>query len=226
MNLDLGHLSAEEFMAILNSPFAEISYAQEGEDLLLARIFGARKTGFYVDVGAHHPFRFSNTAIFYLRGWRGINIDATPGSMEAFTKHRPEDINLEAYVSDDKSPVRFELFNEPALNTADPTRKKLFPPCYEMVGEVERQPIRLEAILDKYLSGDREIDFLSVDVEGADLAVIRSINFHRYRPHYIVTEDRTLKLTCLSANPLFQYMSGNGYGLHSKLSASAIWQRL
>jgi len=52
------------------------SYSQEGEDLILLRIFEKKRIGFYVDVGSHHPFRFSNTYLFYRLGWRGINIDA------------------------------------------------------------------------------------------------------------------------------------------------------
>ncbi len=59
------------------SKYEFASFSQEGEDRILAALLGlreARKPGFYVDVGAHHPERFSNTLIFYNRGWRGINI--------------------------------------------------------------------------------------------------------------------------------------------------------
>jgi hypothetical protein len=71
------------------------SWSQEGEDLILQRIFEGQTTGFYIDVGAHHPRRFSNTFSFYRLGWQGLNIDAMPGSMVAFEKDRPPDINLE-----------------------------------------------------------------------------------------------------------------------------------
>ena len=79
--------------------FARRCYSQEGEDMILQRMFGQRREGFFVDVGAHHPFRYSNTYLFYKKGWRGINIDATPGSMREFEKYRPADINLEVAVS-------------------------------------------------------------------------------------------------------------------------------
>lgn len=75
------------------------SYAQEGEDMILHRIFERQSVGFYVDVGAHHPFRFSNTYLFYQKGWRGINIDAMPNSMRLFNRFRPRDINLECGIS-------------------------------------------------------------------------------------------------------------------------------
>lgn len=75
------------------------SYALQGEDLILKEIFHQVKNGFYVDVGAHHPFKFSNTYFFYKRGWRGINIDALPHSMNLFNQFRPRDINVECGVT-------------------------------------------------------------------------------------------------------------------------------
>ncbi|MFT7246563.1 MAG: hypothetical protein ACI82A_003940, partial [Candidatus Azotimanducaceae bacterium] len=70
------------------------SWSQEGEDQILRRIFEQQSTGFYVDVGAHHPKRFSNTFLFYKLGWQGINIDAMPGSMALFNRERSRDLNL------------------------------------------------------------------------------------------------------------------------------------
>jgi hypothetical protein len=77
-------------------PFAIRSYSQEGEDRVLAHVLdiGRRDPGFYVDVGAHHPQRFSNTYAFYLAGWRGLNIEPRPGSLSLFQRLRPRDINL------------------------------------------------------------------------------------------------------------------------------------
>src|SRR5580700_9536062 len=101
-------------------PYLE-SYAQEGEDMVMRRFFESRATpGFYVDVGAHHPQRFSNTYFFYRQGWRGINIDAMPGSMKAFETLRPRDINIEAAVSAEHQSLTYAIFNEPALNSFDP----------------------------------------------------------------------------------------------------------
>ena len=97
----------------------ERSYSQEGEDRILARLFESSGQGFYVDVGAHHPMRFSNTFLFYRRGWRGVNIDATPGSMRLFDRYRSRDTNIESGVGLTTGVVPFYVFNEPALNTFD-----------------------------------------------------------------------------------------------------------
>ena len=103
--------------------YALKSYSQEGEDMILRRLFENQTKGFYVDVGAHHPIRFSNTYFFYKKGWRGINIDAMPGSMKLFNKIRPRDINIEKAISDKKEVLTYYVFNDPALNGFS---KKLF----------------------------------------------------------------------------------------------------
>ena len=99
--------------------FARKYYSQEGEDCILRVLFQGKETGYYVDVGAHHPYRYSNTAVFYKRGWSGLNIDATPGSMDLFNEHRPRDVNIEAAVSDENQRLTYHIFDEPALNTFD-----------------------------------------------------------------------------------------------------------
>ena len=93
------------------------SYSQEGEDLILYRIlYGKINKGFYVDVGAHHPKRFSNTYFFYKRGWCGINIEPMPGSKKIFDKYRTKDINLEIPISSREEELTYYVFNDPALN--------------------------------------------------------------------------------------------------------------
>src|SRR5437879_2682243 len=98
---------------------SNVCFGQEGEDLILDRLMGGRTKGFYVDIGAHHPIRFSNTYLFSKRGWHGINVDAEPGSMALFRKMRPRDINIESGVGERAGTMLFYRFNEPALNTFD-----------------------------------------------------------------------------------------------------------
>ena len=85
--------------------------------MIMRRLFENQQTGFYIDVGAHHPKRFSNTYFFYKMGWQGINIDAMPGSMEIFRRQRPRDINIEKPISNcGQVGLTYYAFNEPALN--------------------------------------------------------------------------------------------------------------
>ena len=91
-------------------------FAQEGEDLILETFFQNIKKGFFVDVGSFHPVKYSNTYLFYLKGWRGINIDARPQNMDIFNKMRPNDINLEMAIGKYETLLTYYMFDEPALN--------------------------------------------------------------------------------------------------------------
>ena len=85
------------------------SDSQEGEDLVLARFLEQGRAGFYVHVRAHHPIRYSNTYGLCRKGWRGLNSDANPGSMKAFHRVRPRDINVEAAVSNTPSELFYKF---------------------------------------------------------------------------------------------------------------------
>jgi FkbM family methyltransferase len=195
------------------------SFSQEGEDVLLDRFFEQKPRGFYVDIGAHHPIRFSNTHLFYRRGWRGINVDAMPGSMKEFAKLRPEDQNVEALVSDKCQRSEFFLFNEPALNTCEPAlaRQRDGLSTFRLTGSTVVESQTLSAILDRYLPARQAIDFLSVDVEGMDLAVLRSNDWDRFRPTVIVAEDlENSSVMHALDSPIAHLLETYGYSLFAK----------
>jgi FkbM family methyltransferase len=199
--------------------FLQESYSQEGEDLVLARILEGKTTGFYVDVGAHHPLRFSNTYLFYRRGWRGINVDATPGCMEDFRRMRPHDINIEALISSEPGSAPFFLFNEPALNTASDILADRTPkehPRYQVVDSVVLETRTLSEILDVYLPHGKNIDFLNVDVEGADLSVLKSNNWERYRPTYILVELLDTEFEDIKDHDITVYLQEHAYRVAAK----------
>ncbi len=203
-------------------------YSQEGEDAILARVFEGQAGGYFVDVGAHHPTRFSNTYYFYKRGWKGINIDATPGSMAAFNAQRPLDINIESGVSSTPEPLEFCIFNEPALNTFDKSLAK------ERDGKegyyIDRRVIvdcqTLAKLLDKHLPAKQRIDFLSVDVEGFDMSVLESNNWERYRPKVLVTEDfGAAFVEDVIESEVAVFLRGVGYRLFARTAHSNIFKQ-
>lgn len=193
------------------------SYSQEGEDMILRRLFERQSNGFYVDVGAHHPARFSNTYFFYKKGWWGINIDATPGSMALFNEIRPRDINIEAAVAREKKEMTFFMFNEPALNSFD---DKLVQSRNKEVYSVEKKQIMatktLEEIIAKNLPEDQKISFLSVDVEGLDLEVLQSNNWLLYRPKYVLVECLHLNLVDVKENDVYSFLNQKNYEIFAK----------
>ena len=146
--------------------FHKISFSQDGEDIVIAELFNGKSEGFYVDVGAHHPQRFSNTYYFYLKGWKGINIDAMPGSMKIFDDLRPNDINLEIPISDKSEILTYYEFDEPALNSFSLplSEERITTTNYKIVAETKLKTQTLAEVLDKHLLPEQTIDFLSIDV--------------------------------------------------------------
>lgn len=194
------------------------AYSSEGEDLILKRIFDKKQHGVYVDVGAHHPFRVSNTYLLYKQNWTGINIDPMPGSMLLFNKHRPKDVNLEIGVSVVKQQLTYFIFNEPALNTFSPEKVKEYTqaPQYRVIAEKKIDTWPLAEILDKYLATGVTIDFLNIDAEGLDMEVLRSNNWDKYRPEYVLVESTPFEVFEATGNELYQFMQLAGYSLFAK----------
>jgi FkbM family methyltransferase len=207
--------------------YHNISFSQEGEDLILARFIGEKKEGFYIDVGAHHPQRFSNTYLFYLKGWKGINIDAMPKSMKAFQECRPRDINLEKAISDTSEQLVYYSFEEPALNGFN---KKVVDEYTDLgipvISETIIKTFTLFEVLEKYLPVNQGIDFLSIDVEGLDYQVLSSNDWEIYRPKFVLIEILSLDKSFESLNnsDIVLFMKQNKYKLCAKSFNSLIFR--
>ena len=202
------------------------SYSQEGEDMILRLIFERQHTGFYVDVGAHHPKRFSNTYFFYKKGWCGINIDAMPGCMKIFESIRTKDINIELPISNKKQELTYYAFNEPALNgfskEISDARDGLNKNKIKFTKKLKT--FTLEEVLDKNLPAKKVIDFLSIDVEGLDFDVIRSLNVNKYRPRVILVEILGGSLSHIQNNEIYNYLLKHDYELYAKAVNTVIFK--
>lgn len=218
-----------EFVRILLNQHAQRSYSQEGEDMMLRRIFEKKPSGFFVDVGAHHPVRFSNTYFFYRRGWRGINIDAMPGSMRLFRIFRPRDINLEVPISAEDRTLTYYVFDEPALNGFDADLSNVRnaqDSQYRIVDTIDLPTRRLDALLDEQLPSGQEIDFLSIDVEGLDFEVLRSNDWTKYRPEVVLVEVIGLTLNEIARGEVTAYLGERGYAFYAKAVNTVIYRRV
>ena len=219
----------EKLVKIKNEYFdgyALKSYSQEGEDMILRRLFEKQANGFYVDVGAHHPMRFSNTYFFYKKGWNGINIDAMPNSMKLFEKFRPRDINIEKPVSDKKQVLTYYAFNEPALNgfSKELTEERTnVDNNYHVIFEKDIETLTLEEILDDNLPKNQEIDFLSIDVEGLDFMVLKSNDFTKYKPKVILVEILGSSLKDIEDNEITKYLKQYDYSIYAKAVNTVIF---
>jgi FkbM family methyltransferase len=202
----------------------ELSYSQEGEDRVLAAIFKNHSVGFYVDVGAHHPCYLSNTQLFYLKGWSGINIDANPDCMVEFKRTRQQDINLTCGVGNSPGHLEFYDFQERALSTFDKNLSE------ERIRDgrqlrrtisVEIRPLR--NILADHTPSGKRIDFMSIDVEGFDLDVLKSNDWNRFRPRVLLVECLGLELSDPCENATYNFLVAQNYRLLSKLINTTIF---
>ncbi len=204
------------------------SYAQDGEDMILKALFEQKKNykGFFVDVGAHHPFRFSNTRFFYKRGWRGINIEPTPSAINAFKVFRTKDINLNIGIGSAKGQLKFYCFNEPALNSfskeiseriARETTK------YKIVKVLDVDVLPLSDVLDKYLPKGQKVDFLTIDVEGLDFQVLESNNWDKYKPEVILVEEN-INVDSIPESSIYNFLKEKQYSFFAKTSRTCIYR--
>ena len=159
-----------------------ISYAQNGEDVLLNRVFADVANGFYVDIGAYEPVKGSVTKAFSDRGWTGINIE--PGEVfHRLAAARPRDVNLHIAVLDRGGTVTFV---EHAIDAGQ--SHVVRGPELPIDGVAHEVPCdTLAAILTAH-APERTIDFLKIDAEGAEAAIIRSTNWRAIRPTVLVIE--------------------------------------
>ena len=208
--------------------FLNLSFSQEGEDLVLYRLIGHKTSGFYVDIGAHHPYRFSNTYKFYQLGWRGINIDPLPGSMKLFKEERPRDISLEvAIVNSPNQQLNYYMFAEPALNTMDEQiakQRALTVPTDKIIKTIPVPSYELADVLDKHLPNYQVIDFFSIDVEGMDFNVIQSNNWDKYQPNFVVLESLNSNLKEDLKSKLTVFLMEKKYQLVAKTANSLIYK--
>jgi FkbM family methyltransferase len=201
-------------------------YSQEGEDVILDRLFEEKLKGFYIDIGAHHPRRFSNSYYFYRKGWRGINIDAMPGSMTLFNKIRPEDINIEMAVADGNHKRTYYILDDPALNGFFDERNPLSPSLHSRIVKTIVIPTAtLGDLLDKAMLTSREIDFMSIDVEGMEMEILNSNNWIKYKPKVILVEMRESTIMDVSTSVLGKFLKEKGYDFFCKTLNTAFFRK-
>lgn len=165
-----------------------ISYAQNAEDVLLARLFPVDHRGFYIDVGANHPTLHSVTRHFYNRGWRGINIEPVEHVHQLLCSERPDEVNLNIALSERSGRMTLHV---PGASLGMATLSIPFARGLTAHGyayeEREIEVRSLAEVCEEYAQG-RTIDFLKIDVEGHEREVIAGGDWARYRPVALVVE--------------------------------------
>ena len=206
--------------------FGETTFSQEGEDLFLERYFAEKQNVFYVDVGAHHPYRFSNTYKLYKKGGSGIAIDPSLECSQNYSRWRPRDKFIRVGVSNSAKVMKYHIFEEPALNTFDPILAKRYVSEFKqkIVNTVEESTRTLADIFTS-VNLKSEIDVLSVDVEGLDLEVLESNDWVKFRSTLIIVELLDCKtFDDIQNSTVHSFLTKRNYVLVSKIFNSAIYE--
>ena len=159
----------------------------EGEDLIISDLTKNIKNGFYVDAGCYHPLHLNNTYLLYKRSWNGINIDISEFSIKLFNYLRPNDVNINSAVSNTEKEISF--YYQKKLSQLSTIKKAIS--NERMQGNIKEKKIKslkLNSILNQSKFKNRQIDFLNIDVEGADFEVLKSLDFTIYEPKIICIE--------------------------------------
>ena len=159
----------------------------DGEDTVVLDYFKKKYNGFYVDIGCYHPTHRNNTYLLHKKNWNGINIDTSQFSIDLFDYMRPNDLNYNCAISNKNEVIK--LFYQKELSQLSTTEsaqaKKVF---QGNIKEKEIQAFTLDEILNKSKYKNSKIDFLDIDVEGADLKVLEGLSFEKFKPELICVE--------------------------------------
>ncbi|MCF3936027.1 FkbM family methyltransferase [Acuticoccus sp. M5D2P5] len=195
------------------------SFSRGGEDRLILDALGNPSTGFYVDVGAHHPYRHSKTALFAERGWTGINIDAAPGFCELFDRYRPNDLNLNVAIAPEAGTVTVPLFDDGAW---DATRLE---ETDDRPSEVEIEAVRLDTILDMHVFPGEPIDVMNLAIGALARPVLEGLDLKARRPRYLIVPDPDFDFAAAEASPIYTLLLGRGYRLAFRTNANSVFVR-
>jgi FkbM family methyltransferase len=171
------------------------SYAQSGEDLVAEFIFRYLKIYAenvnYLDVGANDPVFSNNTYFFYLKGGRGVLVEPNVAHCTKLRAVRPEDHTLAAGIG--VTALRqadYYIMSEPSWNTfskeeadhqVEVTQGRV------TIKEVIKMPLlNINDVMAEHFKGAPA--FLSIDAEGLHLAILKTVDFARFRPQVICVE--------------------------------------
>tara|TARA_B100000780_G_scaffold255181_1_gene203702 strand:+ start:439 stop:1026 length:588 start_codon:yes stop_codon:yes gene_type:complete len=192
------------------------------EDTAVLDYFKDKKNGFYIDVGCHHPTYINNTYLLYKKNWSGINIDISQFSIDLFNYMRPQDFNYNCAISNKNKIVKIFYQKEfSQLSTIKSIQAKSV--FQGNIKEKDMQAFSLDEILNRNKYKNTKIDFLNIDVEGADLEVLEGLSFDKFKPELICLEihDKEVK-----KSEIYNFLINKNYELIWSGIFSHIFKRL
>lgn len=207
------------------------SFSQEGEDLIIDRILKKNnisyKEIYYLDIGAGHPIKYSNTFYFYLRGAKGISIDAFKKNIHLHKILRPADISLNLLIGNENQSKNYYYFSQSELNTT--SKKRLEELKKHNIFPVKTNTIQqtsFKTLFEKKLKDEiKKVNFFNIDIEGSEAEVLNNINWEIFRPRIICAEIISNNMNEVYQHDTYKILISNGYEIYSKLYNSIIFKK-
>ena len=180
-----------------NSHFGEFA-----EDIFINRVFKNLDSGFYIDIGAYHPFKGSLTNLLFQKGWKGMNIDLSKDSIELFKIARPNDLNINCAITDFNGETYYyqnsEINQQNSLLKSNDNQKK-----------VKVDAFTLNELLN--INKIDECNYLNIDTEGNEFTILQTINFDLIQPLLISIEDNSFDLESENKKKIINLMEKKNY---------------
>ncbi len=205
---------------------SNISFSQFGEDILILTYFPEKYQGFYIDVGAFHPFKFSNTMLLYKSGWSGLVIDCDQSKIAEFIKQRPRDLIVCEAVAASNKEMMVYRYPLSATNRLHGVYAENPNSAISLCGEqpIEKKKVftkTLEQICDENKISGQKIDFLNIDVEGLEFEVLNGNNFKKISPSLICVEI----MDYLKPNVISEYLLSLNYQVSDIIRHNVIFKK-
>ena len=202
--------------------------SQFGEDKKILKLFKDKSEGTYLDLGCFHPIRQNNTYLFHKMGWKGINIDLNPLTIELFNIARPNDINICAAISNKKGLKNLFFDHElSTLNTISKHHTKFLKKAFG-IKNLKKKKIKtdtLNNILKK--NNIKKIDFMNIDIEGNELNVLKTLDLKKLNIKVICIEivnyEYYSKKIKTNKKKIFNILKKNNYNLKFKAFVNYIF---
>ena len=206
-------------------------FGQWAEDVLIRKLFPkSKKDGVYLDIGAYHPFTHSNTAYFWMKGWRGFNVDANPNTIQLFQKTRPTDTNIwsaivpRADYDNGTRQVSLLLPNKADYASGIAATGTVLASVGSERGFAATQQVpamSISALIEKH--GVKKIDYLNIDIEGYDEVILGELDFTLIAPDVVSIEDYSENFEQLLSSNITSLMSQRHYKLAGRAGPTSIF---
>jgi FkbM family methyltransferase len=194
------------------------------ETRLVPEFFGGGK-GFFVEVGANDPHERSQTWHLEQAGWTGILIEPQPDLAAKLRAARTAKVFAVACSSPENTGRTLPLHVAGPLSGLD--RERMAPGAEPET--IIAVPIRtLDSILDE-ARAPMPLDFVSIDVEGHEIEVLRGFDIARWRPRLILLEDHVADLSkhrflTAAGYRIIRRYENNGWYVPRKAPEATQWQ--